>query len=303
MRETVQMNTLCVRSSRQAGQQTGEGLQHKDEKWIRFLYGHVTGRILLQFIMKSGMLKLIGRFLGTRASRPLIRYYINRHRIDMRDFEGQTYNTFQEFFARKRKGCHMDMDENHLISPCDGLLSVYPIQENRIYPIKGSHYKLEDLVDEAALAQLFESGVCLIFRLRATDYHHFCHIDEGFQYTNHFIEGALHSVQPEACERVPVYRLNRRMWTLTDTKHFGKVIQIGVGAFLVGEIVFETSCSEFKRGQEMGHFELAGSTIVMLFQKDRIRLREQIREQMETGEEVGVRMGEMIGYTEVREIG
>lgn len=57
--------------------------------------------------------------------------------------------------------------------------------------------------------------------------------------------------------------------------------------------------SEFKRGQEMGHFELAGSTIVMLFQKDRIRLREQ----METGEEVGVRMGEMIGYTEVREIG
>lgn len=49
----------------------------------------------------------------------------------------------------------------------------------------------------------------------------------------------------------------------------------------------------------MGHFELAGSTIVMLFQKDRIRLREQ----METGEEVGVRMGEMIGYIEVREIG
>lgn len=170
-----------------------------------------------------------------------------------------------------------------------------PIQEDCIFPVKGSQYRLSDLVDEEALTQLFGSGICLIFRLQAVDYHHFCYIDDGFQYTNHFIEGMLHSVQPAACERVPVYWLNRRMWTLMDTKHFGKMIQIGVGAFLVGGIVHEASGSEFRKGQEMGHFELAGSTVVQLFQEGRIRLREEIQDRMATGEEVRVRMGEMIG--------
>lgn len=269
----------------------------KDSALIRFLYANCLGRALLWFILRSGVLTLTEKFLCTGLSRPLIGLYIRKNRIDMRDYEGYTYLTFRDFFARRRNEKEMDMSDGHLISPCDGMLSAYSICAGRFYPVKGSYYQICDLVDDEAMELLFRDGVCLIFRLRATDYHHFCYIDNGFHYTNHFIQGTLHSIQPAACERVPVYRLNRRMWTLMDTEHFGKVIQIGVGAFLVGGIVHEGACCYFRRGEEMGHFELAGSTIVMLFQKDSICLTETIRHIMAAGREVEVHMGEMIGTT------
>lgn len=268
---------------------------NKDSRFIRFLYTNILGRMILWFILNSGILTIVEKFLNTKLSRPLIALYVNMHHIDMSDYEGQTYHTFRDFFARRRIINNIDLTADHLISPCDGLLSVYPIGEDSLFRIKGSFYHMLDLVDEEGLVQLFQGGMCLIFRLRAVDYHHFCHIDDGFQYTNHFIEGTLHSVQPAACEKMAVYCLNRRMWTLMDTDNFGKIIQIGVGAFLVGEIVHESSCYEFRRGEEMGHFELAGSTIVMLFQRDQICLDKSIQNIVAVEGEVQVRMGQMIG--------
>ena len=72
----------------------------------------------------------------------------------------------------------------------------------------------------------------MILRLCANDYHHYCYIDDGFQGRNHFVKGLLHSVQPIALENAPVYRQNRRMWTILDTVNFGKVAQIEIGALL-----------------------------------------------------------------------
>lgn len=266
-----------------------------DQKFVRFLYTGAFGRLLLKLLLKGGLFRLAERFLSTKYSKPLINAYIRKHKIDMSLFDGQSYETFQQFFARKRTNGKISSPSDALISPCDGLLSAFPIHENSAFSMKGSSYRIQDLVDDNELASLFQSGICLIFRLQATDYHHFCYIDDGFQYTNHLIPGMLHSVQPIACESVPVYRLNRRLWTLMDTKNFGKIIQIGVGALLVGEIVHKNSCCSFTRGEEMGHFELAGSTIVLLFEKDRIHLNEKIKNAIAQGKEVPVHMGEVIG--------
>lgn len=267
----------------------------KNEKFVEFLYAHKAGKILLNIIFQCRLLKLAEVFLSSRLSKPLIKLYIEKNHIDMSDFRGQNYQSFQEFFARKRSNCAVDQTSSHLISPCDGLLCAYPISKESVYFMKGSSYRLKDLIKDKALAKLFYNGTCLIIRLRASDYHHFCYIDDGFQYANHFIQGALHSVQPIACSAVPVYRLNRRKWTLMDTKNFGKIAQIGIGALLVGEIIYKNSCQTFKRGEEMGHFELAGSTIVLLFQKNKICLNEDIQQEIEKGREVYVRMGEKIG--------
>ena len=71
----------------------------------------------------------------------------------------------------------------------------------------------------------------MILRLCANDYHHYCYIDDGFQGRNHFVKGLLHSVQPIALENAPVYRQNRRMWTILDTVNFGKVAQIEIDVY------------------------------------------------------------------------
>lgn len=59
----------------------------------------------------------------------------------------------------------------------------------------------------------------------------------------------------------------RRMWTILDTVNFGKVAQIEIGALLVGGIVNDHENVMMRKGAEMGHFELIGSTIVLLFKK------------------------------------
>ena len=50
-----------------------------------------------------------------------------------------------------------------------------------------------------------------------------------------------------------------------------------------------------KKGDEMGRFELAGSTITMLFQKDKISLLPQIAEATRDGVEYKVSAGQQIG--------
>ena len=175
------------------------------------------------------------------------------------------------------------------------MLSSYPIAEDSSFFIKGSHYRLGDLLRDETLATCYPGGDCLIFRLTPADCHHYCYIDDGYQGENHFIPGELHSVQNAACERYPVYTLNRRCWTLLETRHFGPVVQTEIGAFAVGGIVNERENAAFCRGEEMGHFELAGSTVVLLFQKGRITLASPIRRQLAEGREFRVTRGMCLG--------
>ena len=57
------------------------------------------------------------------------------------------------------------------------------------------------------------------------------------------------------------------------TKEFGKIIQMEVGALLVGRITNHDIRKNrlVKAGQEKGYFEFGGSTIILLFQKDKIK--------------------------------
>ncbi|MBR1723238.1 MAG: phosphatidylserine decarboxylase, partial [Treponema sp.] len=149
--------------------------------------------------------------------------------------------------------------------------------------------------EETKLIESFNGGLCLVFRLCATDYHRYCYIDNGSQNGNHFIEGSLYSVQPLAAENFRLYTKNRRSWTLMETENFGKVAQIEIGAFSVGGIKNHLEKASFQKGSEKGYFDLHGSTIVLLFQKDKIKLLEQIQSATEKGLEFRVKIGQHIG--------
>ena len=187
----------------------------------------------------------------------------------------------------------MDTDPDHLISPCDGWLSAYGIRPDSSFSIKNSLYRVKDLLEDEALARNYRGGTCLIFRLCASDYHHYCYIDDGRQGPNHYIEGQLHSVQPIACEHFPIFTLNRRSWCLLDTAHFGPVIETEIGALVVGGIVNRPE-GPMVRGREKGHFDLCGSTIVLLVEPGRIELLPELAALMDTEQEVRVEQGQWV---------
>jgi len=267
----------------------------KSDGSVRFLYGTALGRGLLQLIRGLHADRLVVRYLCSRWSRPYIRRFAQKNDIPLTEEELAAFRSYREFFLRERAPVPMDTVPGHLISPCDGFLSAFPIHKDSSFALKGSHYRLQDLLTDEALASRYAGGLCLIFRLCASDYHHYCYIDDGRQGPNHFIEGQLHSVQPIACERYPVFTLNRRSWCLLDTEHFGPVVQTEIGALIVGGIVNLREGGSFRRGEEKGRFDLAGSTIVLLLEPGRAALLPELQGRLQTEPEVPVHQGMWIG--------
>ena len=271
---------------------------NRNSLFVLFLYKTIPGRLLLRLIQRFHADRIIVRFLRSPWSRFLVFLYIKYHRIPISKEERLQYRTFRDFFVRERKEKEMDPVPGHLISPCDGWLSVYPVKDGSSFEIKGSRYRVQDLVQDKSIAQKYNGGTCMVFRLCAADYHHYCYIDDGYQGKNHFIPGTLHSVQPAACETYPVFTLNRRSWCLMATERFGPVVQTEIGALIVGGIVNIRENTRVCRGMEKGHFELAGSTIVLLFESGRIRLLPELELKMKENSEVRVRQGMWIASRE-----
>ena len=152
----------------------------KSSPAVRFLYGTVPGRVLLSLTLRTRADRAAVRFLRSGLSRPVVGWYARRHHIPLTREEKAGYGSFRDFFARQRPTA-VDRHPEHLISPCDGWLSVHPIRPDSSFPIKGFTYRVRDLLEDEDLSRRYQGGTCLIFRLAASDYHHYCYIDDGIQ--------------------------------------------------------------------------------------------------------------------------
>lgn len=260
---------------------------------LRLLYRTVPGRFVLKLLVQPWVSSLAGKLLSSPLSRPMIQPYIKKHHIPISGYEGAPYRSFNDFFVRRR--IQQKIEGEGLISPCDGLLSAYKIDSKSRFRVKGSEYTLSDLLDDQELAEEYQGGVCLIFRLTPRHYHRYCYIDDGHKGDNRMIPGVLHSVRPICCECFPVYIQNSREFSLLYTEHFGAVVHMEVGALLVGRIVNEHGRGRIYRGQEKGHFEFGGSTILLVFKRGSVKLEEELFAATARGIERPVQMGEIIG--------
>lgn len=268
----------------------------KSSPVLQFLYHNAFGRLLLKGLVRREVSQRARSLFCAPLSRLAIGPFICRMGIDMDDYQLGPYRSFNDFFIRQVKPSRrpVDREEGHLISPCDGKAAAYPIDARSVWHVKGNDYSLAALLSDEELAQRYEGGVGVVLRLSPDDYHRYCYIDDGHMGERHFIPGKLHTVQPVA-EREQVLAVNCREYTLLETEHFGPVIQMEVGAVLVGKIVNYHENHRFFRGEEKGRFEYGGSTILLFFEKDRVRLHPQLFRSAQQGREVKVKMGQKIG--------
>ena len=82
---------------------------------------------------------------------------------------------------------------------------------------------------------------------------------------------------------------------MIDTKNFGKVVQMEVGAMCVGRITNYHHKAIVRRGQEKGRFEFGGSTVVLLLRRDYVAVDDDILKNSAEGIETKVKLGERIG--------
>ncbi len=266
-------------------------------KLLKKLYGSVLGRVMLKTLTAPAVSKLAGGFMDSRASKLLIKPFIKRSGIDTSEYIMYDFRSYNDFFTRVIKPGKrpVDTEPSHLISPCDSKLTVHKISRNSIFRIKGSRYKVKDLLQNEFLANRFCGGYCFIFRLEVDDYHRYCYIDDGTKTENIYIPGEFHTVNPIALERYNIYKRNCREYTILHTENFGDVVQIEVGAMMVGRIVNHHGEGGFCRGDEKGKFEFGGSTVVLLFGRDAVVPDEDILRNSAVGTETVVKYGEKIG--------
>lgn len=267
----------------------------KETLTIRFLYGTAAGRMVLKLLTRPVISKAAGIYLNSRISGWMIPLFIKKHGIDMHGYEQADYRSFNDFFTRKRQAEPPDPGPGHFISPCDGYLSVYPVSQTRAYKIKNVEYRLDTLLQDPKLAERFSGGVCLIFRLTPQDYHRYCYICGGMERNPKMIPGKLHCVRPAAYTSRPVFVENSREYSEIQSPVFGTVIQMEIGALLVGRIHNYRREGQAVRGKEKGYFAFGGSTILALVQKGRLEIAPSVMARMRQGLETKVRMGEVIG--------
>lgn len=272
---------------------------------LRLLYRTVPGRMILKALTAPAVSEFVGRFMDSPLSTFMIEPFIRKNNINMSDFLPEKYRSYNAFFTRRiRPGARpVDSEPSHLISPCDAKLTVYQLTERSRFIIKGSSYSVPELVGSSMYAERYvkryAGGTCMIFRLCVDDYHRYCYIDDGIKTDNKFIPGELHTVNPIALERYNIYKRNSRESTMLHTKNFGDVMQVEVGAMMVGRICNLHGSGRIRRGREKGRFEFGGSTIVLLFEKGKVVPDSDILANSASGIETVVKYGEKIGITKI----
>lgn len=267
-------------------------------KGLSFLYNTAAGRIFLNPIVKSRFISnIVGKFMDSKLSKIMIKSFIKNHNINMSEYEDKTYISFNDFFTRniKKNKRPIDKSKNSFIAPCDSKLTCYKINNELTFKIKNSIYSVESIINDKKVSKLYNGGYALVFRLSPEDYHHYAFSDDGTITRNYKINGRFHTVNPIVYDKFEVFKENTRECTLVDSVNFGKMMYVEVGALLVGKINNVVLSGSVKKGQEKGYFMYGGSTVVVLIEKDKIIIDEEIENNSSKGLETCVKFGEKIG--------
>jgi len=265
-------------------------------KALKFLYGNVLGRIILKtFIAGKWYSQFNAKRNSTKKSAEKIPSFVKEYDVVLSDFEDREFSSFSDFFTRKLKDGKRDfsLDKNDFIAVADSKVLCYEISDEGKIPIKNSIYTATEIVGEE-LTDDFYGGYCIVLRLTVDDYHRYCFFDNGKIIRRKYIDGKLHTVSPISAKRYKVFSENCREVSYIETENFGVCYQVEIGALLVGKIV-NHPIESFRKGEEKGYFEMGGSTIVLMFKKDVIKIDVDILENSEKGIETKVLIGERIG--------
>lgn len=269
----------------------------EDSKILKFLYTSFIGRCILKVLTLVFISKMVGFFLYSILSKFLIKPFVKKNAINLDDFYSDDFKCFNDCFSRKIKEGKrvIDSDDNSLVSPSDGLVSVYKISDDLILSIKNSLYTVSSLVNNDTICEKYKNGTCVVIRLCVNHYHRYCYPIGGIKGKNKYIKGCLHTVRPIALENTKVFSQNAREYTILKNESFGDIVMMEVGALLVGRIKnYHSDNYKFKKGEEKGMFQYGGSTII-LFLENGVKVDEMFFEATKKGLEVPIKMGEILG--------
>ncbi|KAI5462814.1 phosphatidylserine decarboxylase-domain-containing protein [Mariannaea sp. PMI_226] len=250
-----------------------------------------------------------GRKEGKPASKDEIKSFVDYYSINMDDFEPSSmeeYHTFEEFFTRAHKSgsrpIHKQEDSTVAVVPADSRLVVYDsVAEAKKLWIKGNYFNITNLVMDTQLGSRYNDGAIASFRLSPQDYHRYHAPVTGSVKLFRSVPGDYYQVDAIALNsKVDILTRNRREYLVIETPEFGDVLFVAIGATNVGSVVihekFQKIGAEIRKGDEIGHFQFGGSSIVVVFEEGLVKFDDDLtrlsRRRIQVAVEVGMSLGQ-----------
>ncbi|NGX42299.1 MAG: Phosphatidylserine decarboxylase proenzyme [Chlamydiae bacterium] len=284
------------------------GKIHKEKVYgnaiLKLLYGGGFFGTFLKFLTSHFSLcsALFGWWHKLPFTKRKIRPFIKRFAIDTSEFLEpiENFHSFNDFFIRQLKPEVRPIvgDSKTAIIPADGrYLFFQNIALTDGFLVKGEKFHLEMLLLNEELASRYQHGAMVIARLCPSDYHRYHFPVDCSPGESHLIHGRLFSVNPMAIKKdIHIFSKNKRTICELETKQFGKVLYLEIGATNVGSInqTYEPH-SSYRKGAEKGFFSFGASTIILLFEPESITFDQDLLEASSKKIEIKCLVGQSMG--------
>src|SRR6201994_1119886 len=215
---------------------------------IRGLISALSQQEDLNFLLTNRIPRAaLTRFMGwfSKIEQPLIRDLSIRcwrlfSDLDLSEARKTSFKSLHDCFTRElRAGLRPpDPDPSVVVSPCDAIIGAFgPIEDGKLFQIKGAPYSLLDLLGDPALVEEHRNGSFITLRLTSSMYHRFhapfdAHIERVT-----LIHGDVWNVNPIALKRVErLFCKNERAVIRTHLSTGEAVTLVPVAAILVASI-------------------------------------------------------------------
>ncbi|MEX0313067.1 MAG: phosphatidylserine decarboxylase [Allomuricauda sp.] len=206
------------------------------------------------------------------------------------------FNSFNEFFTRDLKPGTRPIteinDNSVLVSPADGVINMINnnVQMESQIPTKGGMtLSLKELLNNSSYCEKFVGGTAMAVFLLPTNYHHYHAPISGVMVESTEEVGDRLFGMPDILDIIndgnvaynkdySVFQNFRHGYFIFDTKEYGHIAMIPIGLQTIGSVVFEekfkkvtnTKPIDVYKGERLGHFAYGGSTVLLLFEKNRL---------------------------------
>ncbi|KAH7834242.1 hypothetical protein Vadar_014092 [Vaccinium darrowii] len=220
------------------------------------------------------------------------------------------FKTFNEFFIRELKpgarpiAC-IERDDVAICAADSRLMAFVNVEDSQRFWIKGQKFSVQGLLGKELSSNAFMNGSLVIFRLAPQDYHRFHVPVSGTIEKFVHIPGCLYTVNPIAVNSkyCNVFTENKRVVSIISTKDFGKVAFVAIGATMVGSITFTKKKGDYvRKGDEFGYFSFGGSTVICVFEKDSIKIDEDLLANSARSLETLVAVGMTLGLSKKKHL-
>jgi phosphatidylserine decarboxylase len=243
---------------------------------------------------------LIAAYQNTQWSARHIEPFVRKYHINMEEFEPVIYRSYAEFFDRRlRPGARR-------FPSASGEMGAFAearylawdrLEPDQRFPVKGHSLRAEHILGNADRARPFIGGPVLLVRLAPVDYHHVHYPDDGTTLDHDRLGRRLWTVNWHALlSKQDILFSNERHINILETRNFGRLAFVEIGALSVGRIVQVHPLDvPFQRGEEKSVFRFGGSAIVLFGEQGTWRPCDDLLEHTKKGVETLLRLGERVG--------